>query len=402
MRVIPLLFVLPSLLHTQPVRTGAEILIENHLDILRGKTIGVVCNHTSFLPNRTHLVDTLLKRGIEITALFSPEHGIRGNIPAGVSVPDTFDAKTGLRVYSLYGSRRHPPTDILRSVDMVLLDLQDVGARFFTYYLTMSLIMEAAAELGKPLIILDRPNPINGIDIEGPLLDSAVQSGVGRFPLPIRHAMTMGELAQMIRGEGWIPNAASLNLTVIPMRGWRREMWFDDTDLPWTPPSPNMKFLSTAIVYPGTCLFEATNLSEGRGTLKPFEYLGSPWLQNDTLARALNNLKLPGVRFHPVVFTPKADSIRAPHPKYENEQCRGIYIQVIDRTSFQPVVTALNIFEVVRALHPHRFTINTQFFNRLLGTNQFVNIPSLRDSLITVWIQKISDFRGIRQNYLLY
>jgi uncharacterized protein YbbC (DUF1343 family) len=406
---IPLLFpqhlpVPPDSLSQTGVRIGAEILLEKNLDLLTGKRVGIICNHTSVLPNKKHLVDTLLASGINVTALFSPEHGIRGLAPAGMRVEDMNDETTGLKVYSLYGKRIKPTAEMMEKIDAIVFDLQDVGARFYTYYITMSLMMEAAANHGKTFIVLDRPNPINGIDVEGPILDSTLQSGVGRFPLPIRHGLTLGEIARMIVGEEWLGGEPNLTLAVIPMEGWHREMWFDQTKLPWIPPSPNMKFLSTAIVYPGTCLFEGTNLSEGRGTLKPFEYIGAPWLKSDRLAKKLNALNLPGVRFHSIVFTPQQDSVRAPNPKYRNERCNGIFIQIKDRTIFKPVTTSLKIIELVHSLHPSQFTIDGGVFNRLLGTAHFRTHSSnaQNDSLITALTNKLNDFLKIRVNYLLY
>ncbi|MBI4811802.1 MAG: DUF1343 domain-containing protein, partial [Ignavibacteriales bacterium] len=299
----------------QRVRIGAEILLEMHLDSLVNKRVGIICNHTSLLPNGTHLVDTLQSRGVNITSLFAPEHGIRGNIPAGEEVKNQKDIKTGLTVYSLYGGTKKPTLEMLIDADVLIFDMQDVGARFYTYASTMAYCMMSAAENGKKFIVLDRPNPINGIDIEGPVLDLRLISFVGLFPIPVRHSLTIGELASMIVGEGYI-NPSNVDLTVIPMEGWKRTMWYDETGLPWIAPSPNMKTLATATVYPGTCLFEATNISEGRGSQKPFEFIGAPKIDSTLLVSKLNKLKLPGVIFSEIKFTPKADSIVAASPKF--------------------------------------------------------------------------------------
>lgn len=409
--IVVFAFFFPALLYPQRVRVGAEILLEKHLHLLEGKRIGVLCNHTSILPDKKHLVDTLLACGVNITALFSPEHGIRGTVPRGVMIGDTLDERTGLKVYSLYGKRRKSSAQIMSKIDIVMVDLQDVGARFYTYYMTMSYAMEAALEHGKAFIVLDRPNPINGIDVEGPLLDSSLQSGVGRFPLPIRHGMTMGELARMFLGEGWLDRGSAgthdLNhrqLTVIPLEGWSRAMWFDETRLPWISPSPNMKFLSTAVVYPGSCLVEGTNLSEGRGTFKPFEYLGAPWLNNSHLAQELNSLKLPGVRFHPIVFTPHSTS-QTPSPKFLNQRCNGIFIQVIDRRAVRPVSVTLKILETLYKASPSMLAIDSTFFDKLLGTDRFRTAllsGTLNDSIITAMTTDVGNFLSVRKKYLLY
>jgi len=407
--IILFAFFLPTFLYPQRVRVGAEILLEKHLHLLEGKRIGLLCNHTSVLPDKKHLVDTLLARGVNVTALFSPEHGIRGTVPHGVIIGDTIDENTGLKVYSLYGKRRKPSKAMVSEIDILMVDLQDVGARFYTYSMTMSDAMEAAFEHSKPFIVLDRPNPINGVDVEGPLLDSSLQSGVGRFPLPIRHGMTMGELARMFSGEGWIGSGSTYTpkdrqLTVIPMENWHRAMWFDETRLPWISPSPNMKYFSTAIVYPGSCLLEATNLSEGRGTFKPFEYFGAPWLNNSLLAKELNSLDLPGVRFHPIIFTPQSTS-QAPSPKYLNQRCNGIFIQVKDRRVFRPVTTALKILETLHETSPSMLAIDSTFFDKLLGTDRFrTSLLSgrLNDSLITAMTMDVGEFLKVRKKYLLY
>lgn len=387
------------------VRIGAEILLEKHLTILQGKRVGVICNHTSTLSNKTHLVDTLLARGVNVTVLFSPEHGIRGRIPAGMKVNESVEEKTGLPIFPLYGNSRKPSAKILENVDVLIFDLQDAGARFYTYYITMSRAMEAAAEHNKVFIVLDRPNPINGIDIEGPILESSLQSDVGRFPLPIRHALTLGELAKMIVGEKWIGVFPSFTLIVIPMEGWKREMWYGETGLPWVPPSPNMKSLSTATVYPGMCLFEATNFSEGRGTSKPFQYIGAPWSDGKLVAGKLNSMKIPGVNFRAIRFIPMPDSITDPNPKYKGKQCSGIFIQVENRKTFRPVITALKMISVLLTLYPSQFEFQPLSFDKRAGTSSTrtgmekgVPVESLKSS----WSVGLEDFRKLRTKYLLY
>jgi uncharacterized protein YbbC (DUF1343 family) len=294
---------------------------------------------------------------------------------------------------------------MLRDVDVLLFDVQEVGARFYTYYVTMANAMEAAAEQHKEFIVLDRPNPIDGIDIEGPILDSSLQSAVGRFPLPIRHGLTLGEIATAATGERWIRCDSFFNLTVIPMKGWQREFWFDQTHLPWVAPSPNIKNLATATVYPGTCLFEATNVSEGRGTSKPFEYIGAPWIDGARLASRMNSLSLPGVRFHSVVFTPRPDSSTGLNPKYISEPCSGVFIDVVDREAFKPILTALEILVAVRSVYPNELKINWPGLDRRLGSTDFKNELECGETAGTIarsWDAKLGDFRRIRSKYLLY
>lgn len=404
---LPALFILGLIAVSSPtcsqtVRTGSDILLGRRLGLLEGKNVGVVSNQTSVLPNGVHLVDTLIASGIRVRALFSPEHGIRGTAGAGETVGDSTDRRTGLPLYSLYGRRVKPTPEMLRGLDILLFDLQDVGARFYTYQSTLAKVMEAAAENHLKIVVLDRPDPVNGRDVEGPVLDTALRSFVGLFPVPVRHGLTLGELSRMIKGE-WSPG--EVDLTVIPMEGWNRSMWYDETGLAWIPPSPNMRSLATATVYPGTCIFEGTNVSEGRGTEKPFEYIGAPWINGDTLASDLSALDLEGVRFLPVRFTPRPDPVAAPDPKYAGVRCGGVFVWVKDRTLFHPVRTALAMLATIRKLCPDSLKIRPGGFDRLVGTV----------ALRTV-IEGGGDWRGItvsceaemkrflekRKKYLLY
>ena len=402
-----LLFAMSSVTCAQRVRVGAEVLIENHLNLLSGKRVGVICNHTSVLSNGAHVVDTLIRLGVKVTALFGPEHGIRGISAAGEKIESNTDARTGLPVFSLYGKVKKPTPEMLSNVDVLLFDIQDVGARFYTYASTMAYAMEAAAENGKKCIVLDRPNPINGIDVEGPVLDTAFKSFVGLFPIPIRHGMTLGELAKMIVGEKWLGEYSNVDLTVIPMERWEREMWYDETGSIWIPPSPNMKTLATAIVYPGTCFFEGTNVTEGRGTEKPFEYIGAPWINGESLAEELNGYKLSGVNFEPITFTPKADSIAAPNPKYENEKCGGVYVHVIDRTKFPPVKTGLSMLLVLQKLYSNNLQFQSISFDRLAGTTSIrvkleASRPDEDASSSIIDGSQSWRFENNRKKYLLY
>lgn len=388
------------------IHIGAEVLIADHLDLLYGKRrVGIICNQTSVFPDGTHLVDSLLGLGVNVTTLFGPEHGIRGVAGAGEAVENGRDTKTKLPVYSLYGKINRPTDQMLKSIDLLIFDIQDVGSRFYTYASTMAYCIEAAGRNGTQIVILDRPNPINGADIEGPLLDTTYHSFVGLFPIPIRHGLTLGELASMIVGERWFGGKFRVNLTVIPLEGWNRTMWYDQTGLEWIPPSPNMKTESTAVVYPGTCLFEATNVSEGRGTEKPFESIGAPWIDGAVLSERMNALHLDSVNFTPIHFTPIADPIASPDPKYKNRDCGGVYIQVKDRNYFRPVETGLLMLEMINILYPDSLRIRSEMMDRLAGTSDvrtsILNHTSMR-KVLEASTQELKDFLPIRHRYLLY
>ncbi len=378
------------------VRYGADVFFEKFFEKVSGKRVGVICNHTSLLSNGVHIVDSLQKRNVNIVALFSPEHGIRGRVPAGIKVQDQTDSITGLKIFSLYGQTLKPTSEMLQGIEVLLFDLQDVGARFYTYNVTMAYAMQAAAENKIQFILLDRPNPINGVDVEGPLLDVNLKSAVGFFPIPIRHGLTLGEIAKMAVGENWIEKNIQIDLTVIPMENWKRKMYFDETKLSWVSPSPNMKTVSTAVVYPGNCLFEATNISEGRGTEKPFEYIGAPWINGKLLAKKLNDLKLNGVRFEPIEFTPTPDSITGANPKYANRKCRGIYFNVLDKRKYKPVESVLSVIQIIQKFYPDSLKYNSNFFDKLVG------IKNSRKVLKELPKVGIKDFKKNAQKYLIY
>ncbi len=393
-----------SQLSAQGVQVGAELLIEKHLDSLTNKRVGIICNHTSVLPNGIHLVDTLQRLRVNISSLFSPEHGIRGDVPAGETIENQKDLITGLPIYSLYGGTRKPSLEMLLDVDVLIFDIQDVGARFYTYASTMAYSMMAAAEYGKKFIVLDRPNPINGIDIEGPVMDLTLISFIGLFPIPVRHGLTIGEIAMMIVGEGYI-NPSNVDLTVIPMKGWKRTMWYDDTGLPWIPPSPNMKTLSTATVYPGTCLFESTNISEGRGTDKPFEYIGGPNLNDTLLADRLNKLLLPGVIFSPIEFTPITDSMKVQNLKHKNKLCQGVFVKVTDRTKFKPVLTGIMMIKAIQELYPKKIQIKKGLLDRLIGDeiiSEKIFKGKINKNVLDMFSEQLNQFEKNRSKYLLY
>jgi uncharacterized protein YbbC (DUF1343 family) len=284
---------------------GEEVLLNDRMDLLKGKRVGLITNPTGVDRSLKSIVDTFYhNKNIHLTALFGPEHGVRGSEDAGAYVPFYIDKKTHIPVYSLYGETKKPTPEMLKNVDVLVFDIQDVGTRFYTYIYTMAYAMQAAKENHIPFIVLDRPNPLGGTKVEGPVLDPKYSSFVGMYPIALRHGMTVGELAKYFNNEFNI----GADLTVVKMKGWKRNEYYDETPLQWVMPSPNMPTLDTALVYPGAALFEGTNVSEGRGTTRPFELIGAPYIDGDVLAQKLNELKLPGVVFRSANFTPTTSS----------------------------------------------------------------------------------------------
>ncbi len=402
-----LLLILFSDLPAQPssrTACGADVLLGDSLHLVRGLRVGLVANQASLLAAGVRLLDTLRSAGIRVTALFSPEHGFRGSEAAGMRLGQETDSASGLPVFSLYGGVVRPTSRMLEDVDLLLYDLQDAGARFFTFVSTLYYCMDAASERRIPLLVLDRPDPIGGSLIEGPVLEEQLRSFNGTAPLPIRYGMTPGELARMIAGEGWLPGGRSCDLRVVPLRGWKRDAWFDETGLPWVSPSPNMKTVATAGVYPGACLFEGTNLSEGRGTEHPFEWIGAPFLDGRALAAELERRALPGVRFEPVEFTPHPIPHVAPAPRYSGERCSGVAIMVTDRDRFRPVATSLHLLDAALRQAPGRISFTAQF-DILSGQHDLRRklIEGLPvDSIAAGWRDRLDAFAAARKHSLLY
>jgi uncharacterized protein YbbC (DUF1343 family) len=326
------------------VKTGLERLLEEESQRLQGRTIGLCCNPTAVDRHLHHAVERLCALpGANLVALYGPEHGIRGEAQDMIGVDNVSeDPGTGLPIYSLYGPTEdslRPTPAMLEGVDLLLFDIQDVGSRYYTYIYTMSYLMEAAAEAGVQMMVLDRPNPLGGHLVEGNVIEEGYTSFVGRYPIANRHGMTAGELARLFN-EAFEINCS---LEVIPLGGWRREQWFDQTGLPWIMPSPNMPTLETATVYPGGCLLEGTNLSEGRGTTRPFELIGAPYLDPFAWANALNELPLPGVTFRPLRFSPTFH-------KWQGESCGGVQPHVTDRQAFLPFRTGVALLQTAHQL----------------------------------------------------
>jgi uncharacterized protein YbbC (DUF1343 family) len=327
------------------VLTGLDLLLRERLSILRGGRVGLLAHQASVDRRLDHAAALLAgARGVRLARLFAPEHGIWGGLQDHARVANERDPATGLPVISLYGATREPAPAMLAGLDTLVVDLQDVGARYYTFQWTLALVMRACARAGTHVVVLDRPNPLGGEIVEGNVPDPAFASFVGLYPLPARPGLTLGEVARWLaREHGLRPR-----LTVVPMRGWRRAMLWEDTGVPWVPPSPNMPTPDTARVYPGGCLVEGTNLSEGRGTTRPFEWVGAPYLDAHALAGALARERLPGVAFRPARFTPTFH-------KWAGRVCGGVQIHVTDRATFKPFLTGLAVIAAARRLAPRRF-----------------------------------------------
>ncbi len=368
-------------------------------EVFEGKRLGIIANHTAYDRDGRFIVDVFRSmNGIRITALFSPEHGFWGKVRDGKKIDDQTDPDYNLPIYSLYGKTQKPTSDMLRNIDVLVFDIQDIGARFYTYIYTMSLAMEAAAENGKTFVVLDRPNPINGKSVQGNILEPAQASFVGLYSIPVRHGMTAGELAKMFNGQGWLAGRVKAELIVIPMEGWRRRMWYDQTHLRFINPSPNMPDLETAAVYPGLCLLEGTNVSEARGTAMPFRQFGAPWIDSKLLTERLNALNLPAMRFKPVRFTPTSS-------KYKGRECHGVRIIVTDRNRLEPYSNGVRIVNEICRIYPDQIKWRAAHFDRLCGTSKIrdaiISGMSL-DVLQNRWRKELESFMKIRAGYLIY
>jgi uncharacterized protein YbbC (DUF1343 family) len=380
------------------IRVGADILLDDRLDLLIGKRVGLVTNHTGRTSGGTHLVDALISRGVRVTALFGPEHGIRGEAGAGDAVNDAVDAQTGLTVYSLYGAVRKPTPPMLKDVDVLVYDIQDVGARFYTYISTMALCMEAAAEKGIDFIVLDRPNPLGGMLVDGPVLPDSLRSFVGRFPVPVVYGLTIGELATMVNEEGWNAHGVKATLTVIPVEGWARRMRWKDTGLPWIPPSPNLRTPEAALIYPGTCLVEATNVSEGRGTGVPFQFIGAPFLQSDRLRTLCNASGVPGVNVRDTSMTPDAS-------KFKGRLCHGVLLLPEAPDALLPVEYGLALLQSLRNADPDSLSVNARGLAIRLGDPDALALLSTGTPVARIadrWNEPLKRFKILSGKYRRY
>jgi len=391
--------------HERSVRIGADRIVTDQSHLIAGRRIGILTNHTGRLSDGRPLVDAILESGLaQVVALFGPEHGISGNSPDGTAVDHRQHPRFGIPIYSLYGSTHKPTPEMLSDIEVLVCDIQDVGARFYTYSTTVALALEAAAEAGISFVLLDRPNPIRGMRVDGPVRNQSLKSFVAWFPLPITHGLTLGELLSMVEGEGWI-DSKERHLEVVPLEGWTRSLWFDQTGLPWIPPSPNIPRLSTAMLYPGTCLLEGTTIAEGRGTDSPFELIGAPWADPSALIRALARQTIPGVSFAPQQFTPKNIPGVASEPKYLAQACQGVKILIEDRDLVEPVRLGIFLLSAFKAVHPGSTELKNRRFDILTG---FSGVRTMLDAgadpkdIIASWEADNEKFARIRARYLMY
>jgi uncharacterized protein YbbC (DUF1343 family) len=385
------------------VRLGSDVLLASSR--LRGARVGIVCNHASIDHAFHHVVDRLAEADeVRLAAIFGPQHGYRADVQDNmVETPHGENATRRVPVYSLYSETREPTAEMLHGVDVLVIDLQDVGARIYTFIYTMANCLRAAARHGVPVVVCDRPNPIGGVEVEGAVLSPGFESFVGQFPIPMRHGMTIGELAAFFNASGGI----GASLEIVPMERWHRHFYWDDTALPWVLPSPNMPAPDTAVVYPGTVLFEGTLLSEGRGTTRPFELVGAPWIDAERFAGAMNGLDLPGVHFRPAVFEPTFQ-------KHARQPCGGCQIHVLRRDDFRPVATGVALLQMFRRFDVPRFAWRQppyEYERERLPIDILAGSDLLRRQIesdaplaeiVASWREDEAAFERIRKPFLLY
>lgn len=389
----------------KPIRLGLEKLLEEIPASIKGTRVGLICNQASVDHGYRHAADLMHEHaGIDVRALFGPQHGIRGDVQDNmIETGHGVDRKTGLPVHSLYSETREPTDAMLEDVDVLIFDMQDVGCRIYTFIYTLANCMRAARQLGKRVVVCDRPNPINGLSMAGNILEREYASFVGQFPLPTRHGMTVGELARLFNEHFKI----GCDLEVIAMGGWKREFWHDDTDAPWVMPSPNMPTLDSATVFPGTVHFEGTQISEGRGTTRPFELIGAPYIDPDAYAERLNDLGLPGVFFRSCVFQPTFQ-------KHAGVSCGGVQIHVLDRDSFEPWLTGIAMAKFAHDMYPDEFRWKEPPYEYVYDKNPFDVISGtakIREAFekgieLNVIAEEtkepVAEFKKLREGFLLY
>jgi uncharacterized protein YbbC (DUF1343 family) len=389
----------------RPIKLGIERLLTDRIELLRGARVGLVCNQASVDHRFNHAADLFHQHSaVNLTALFGPQHGIRGDVQDNmIETSHATDRKTGLPIYSLYSETREPTEEMLGDVDVIVFDLQDVGCRIYTFVYTLANCMRAAKKFGKKVIACDRPNPIGGTQVAGNVLDPAFASFVGQFPIPTRHGMTVCELAQLFN-KGF---AIACDLECIAMEGWSRELWYDETDGPWVLPSPNIPTCDTAAVFPGAVHLEGTQMSEGRGTTRPFELVGAPYIDAESFADALAGLGLPGVHFRSCVFMPTFQ-------KHGGQACGGVQIHVTDRGSFEPVTSGIAIVKTAFNMYrddfrwkdpPYEYEYDRNPFDIISGSAKMREAIERDESLTDIegsWQGPLGEFKAMRERYLLY
>lgn len=390
------------------VIVGADRLFTEFSYLIDGKKLALVSNHTGQMADGTHLADKLhAYPNAELKVLFGMNYNIRTNdysLPTDAEA--TVDPETGLTKYSLYGTLHKPTGEMLRDVDVIIIDLQDVGARFYEHINILGFVMEAAAENDIEVVVLDRPNPITGLNADGFVTDDEFLYGFGAFgKVPVIHGMTIGEMAGLYNGEGMLRGGLQADLHVVKMHGWHRSMWFDQTGLKWIKPSPNLPTPESMLTYTGTCLFEALNISAGRGTEKPFQYIGSPWIDNSQVVRLLNELGLEGVIFDTVSFVPVKMPFHSKDPFLAGEMCKGIFINVTDRERFEPYRAGIATLWAIHKLHPEKLKWNDEVLDRLTGTRRLKTMilnGSQPDEIFASWEIELAEFKKTSQKYLIY
>jgi uncharacterized protein YbbC (DUF1343 family) len=376
------------------VKSGID-RIETAADILRGRRIGLMTNPSGMDRYFRSSVD-VIRGQFTLSALFACEHGIRGDIQAGAPVESAVDEETGIPVYSVYGGTRHLTDEMLSAMDVLVFDIQDAGVRFYTYLSSLSNAMADCRAAGKPVVVLDRVNPLGGSRVSGTLLDPACRSFVGMYPMPTQYGLTIGEYARYVKETDGLE---SLNLSVVPLQGWERGMRLPDTGLTWVPPSPNLPSFHTLLAYPGTCIFEGANVSEGRGTALPFELIGAPWINSQELEKRMAAAGIPGARFRRASFTPM-------YSKYAGQLCHGIQLHVTDADAFASFSAGLILMEEIRLLHPERFEYlchaNAYMIDKLLGVTEFRAGAMDARGIIAAHKPKVEAFREETKKFRLY
>ena len=405
---MPLLASMAQSAHAAPiVKTGAQWLADTSFAQFAGKRVGLITNQTGRIGN-DHLVDVMRRAKVKLTAIFAPEHGFRGQAEAGAKVQDGRDAATGVPVYSLYGNTKRPTPAMLRDVDILVFDIQDIGARFYTYISTMGLSMQAAAGAGIPFVVLDRPNPLGGTYVSGFVLEKARTSFVGQYPIPIVHGLTVGELAHMIKGERWLGGLDKLDLQLAALTGWKRSMRWPATGLPWVPTSPNIPTFESALVYPGIGVVGEALVNEGRGTPTPFSQFGAPWLDAKRMAGDLNAAKLPGVRFEAVTYTPRPIPNVAADPRFAGTEINGVRLGITDVDAFAPLEPGIHALALLKRQSAARrvpLFNGYKMFHAISGTTRLQELLDRGASgadIVGSWIDEVERFAALRKPYLVY
>jgi uncharacterized protein YbbC (DUF1343 family) len=393
----------------QTVTTGAEALVASGFATLAGKRVGLITNQTGRVGNE-HLADLLSAApSVKLTAIFAPEHGFRGKAEAGASVRSGVDAKTGAPIHSLYGATKKPTPAMLRNVDVLVFDIQDVGVRFYTYISTMGLAMQAAAAARVPFVVLDRPNPLGGENVSGFVLEPRLRSFVGQYPIPIVHGLTVGELARMIKGEKWLDGLGTLDLKVIEMQGWQRSMRWPQIGRAWMATSPNIPTFESALVYPGIGIVGEAEVSEGRGTPTPFSLFGAPWLDAPRTVKRLNALGLAGVRFETATFKPQSIPGVAAHPRFEGTSLHGVRVFVADVARIEPLEVGIHVLSAIAAEARSKAVTplfgNLAMLHAIAGTKRLHSMLTAGSdgaAIIAAWQAEVAQFKALRARYLLY